>query len=724
MIHTHIVNPGIALRQDTARLSGEGRIDILIVDDEPKNLTVLETVLDDPSYRLVRAGSADEALFALVAQEFALIILDIRMPGMTGLELAQMIKERKKTSRVPIIFLTAYYNEDQHMLAGYGTGAVDYLHKPVNPTILRSKVAVFAELYRKNREAVISNRALQVEVNYRRQTQEELRELNETLERRVTERSEALVTARAALHDTGERYRSLFDSSLDAIFSLGLDGRFKAANPAALNLTGRTAEDLQTAQFLDLCAPDQREVVDTVLQAACHSGPFIMETALIQASGSRRDIFISGTPATVDGEAAGVSCIAHDITEELTLRRALQAMNTALESARLAADRANAAKSDFLSSMSHELRTPLNAILGFAQLIHSDSPAPTPSQMSGIDQILTSGWYLLELIDQILDLSQIETRRLTLSLEPTSLAEVMLECQAMIKPKAEQRGVSVTFAGFPEPCFVYADRTRLKQVLINLLSNALKYGGKDGPVAIDCAVAAPQRIRISVRDTGAGLSPDKLLQLFQLFNRLGQETGVEGGTGIGLVLSKRLVEAMGGKIGAESTPGSGTVFWFELNTATAPRPELRQARPAAIAAVGKVNSGPPPVTLLYVDDNPASLNVVEELIARRPDILLLSARDGIQGVQLARARQPDVILMDIQLPGISGIEALGVLREDPATAHIPVIALSANVMPFDIEKGRRAGFLEYLVKPLQLQQLMDALDSAMTAARRSKPSKG
>ena len=287
-----------------------GLINILIVDDEPKNLAVLETVLNDPDYRLVRAESADQALHALVMEEFALLILDIRMPDMTGFELAQLIKERKKTAQVPIIFLTAYYNEDQQVLEGYGTGAVDYLHKPLNPAILRSKVAVFADLYRKSR-------TLLAEVAERRQTEEQLRELNETLEQRVAERTQALEMANAALHETGEPYRSLFDDSLDAIFFLGVDERFKAANPATLRLIARTLEDLKTIHFLDLCAPGQREAVGNAFCAAFSRQGFTIDTAIITSTGERRDLFISGAPAIHDREVIGISCIARDITERI-----------------------------------------------------------------------------------------------------------------------------------------------------------------------------------------------------------------------------------------------------------------------------------------------------------------------------------------------------------------------------------------------------------------------
>ncbi len=303
----------------------EEPINILIVDDEPKNLTVLESILDDPGYRLVRAESADQALLALVVEEFALLILDIRMPGMTGFELAQMIKERKKTARVPIIFLTAYYNEDQHVLEGYGTGAVDYLHKPVNATILLSKVAVFAELHRKSRECGMANRALLAEVTERRRAVEQLRELNDTLEQRVTERTDALVMTAAALNETGERYRSLFDGSLDAIFSLGTNGCFEAANPAALKLIGRTLEDLKTIHFLDLCAPDQRDAAMHAFRAAYGRECVTTDTTMIVATGERRDLFISGTPTIVDGHVVGVSCIARDVTERKRVEAAIGA---------------------------------------------------------------------------------------------------------------------------------------------------------------------------------------------------------------------------------------------------------------------------------------------------------------------------------------------------------------------------------------------------------------
>jgi CheY-like chemotaxis protein/HPt (histidine-containing phosphotransfer) domain-containing protein len=413
----------------------------------------------------------------------------------------------------------------------------------------------------------------------------------------------------------------------------------------------------------------------------------------------------------------------------------LQESNAELERAKWAAEKANLAKSNFLSSMSHELRSPLNAILGFAQILSSDDPPPSPSQRESIEPILHAGWHLLSLINEILDLAQIESGRLALSVKSISLGEIMLECQAMMEPQGRGRGISLTFPRFETPCFVDADRTRLKQVLINLLSNAIKYNRENGEVLVACDLYPSEgsgqgRIRISVGDTGPGLSPDKVAQLFQPFNRLGQETGAQEGTGIGLALSKRLVELMGGAIGVKSTPGSGSVFWFDLNLAVAPplAPGLAQdgVRDPAFAprqfhdnASAPQHDGDAMRTILYVEDNPANLKLIGQLIGRRTHLRLLTATDGESGITLARKHHPDVILMDINLPGISGIEALRSLREDPATADIPVVALSASAMPDDIEKGQLAGFFRYLTKPINIDDFSDTLDAALERRERA-----
>ena len=433
----------------------------------------------------------------------------------------------------------------------------------------------------------------------------------------------------------------------------------------------------------------------------------IYELTYICKDGSRFPAIVSITALRDDyGEIIGYLLIG---TDNSVRKRVELELNKAMA----VAEKANLAKSDFLSSMSHELRTPLSAILGFAQLIESGSPSPTASQKRSIDQILKAGWYLLELINEILDLALIESGRLPLSLEPTSLGDVVRECHAMIEPQAQKRGISMTFPEIEISYFVKADRMRLKQVLINLLSNAVKYNKVGGSIVVEYTLSTPGRIRICVTDTGEGLSQANLAQLFQPFNRLGKESGIEEGTGIGLMVSKQLVELMKGKIGVESTVGTGSVFWFELNLTAEPR---AASVAATVIAQAQAQAGARR-TLLYVEDNPANLMLVEDLVARRPDIRLLSAADGNRGVEIARASRPDVILMDINLPGISGIQALRLLRADPATAHIPVVALSANAMPRDIEKGLAAGFFRYLTKPIRVSEFMDALDLAMEFAK-------
>ncbi len=509
--------------------------------------------------------------------------------------------------------------------------------------------------------------------------------------------------------------RSLIESNIDALMTTDPRGIITDVNQQMEALTGCTRDELIGAPFKNYFTdPDRAEAgIRLVL-----SGSKVTDYELTARARDGKETVVSYNATTFhdrDRKLQGVFAAARDVTERKRFERTLQENNVELERARAAAEKANLAKSDFLSSMSHELRSPLNAILGFAQLIKSDSPPPTPSQTSYVDQILHGGWYLLDLINEILDLAQIESGKMALSREPISLSEVMLECQAMIEPQGQTRGIKMIFPTTPIPYFVDADRTRLKQVLINLLSNAIKYNQANGTVVVDCSVRTQERIRVSVRDTGAGLPPDMLQQLFQPFNRLGQERSAVEGTGIGLVMSKRLVELMGGAIGVESDVGSGSVFWFELNSAAEPRleaepawaSEVEQPRPKRRTSLR---------TLLYVEDNPANLKLIEQLIARRPDIGLLSARDGNTGIELARANEPDVILMDINLPGISGIEALKILREDPMTALIPVIALSANAMPRDIEKGLQAGFFRYLTKPIRVNEFMDTLDTALEFA--------
>jgi len=547
--------------------------------------------------------------------------------------------------------------------------------------------------------------------------------------------------AEEALLQAGALQSAIFNSANFSSIATDAKGVVQIFNVGAERMLGYTAAEVMN-KVTPADISDSKEVIARAKELSLELGTQIepgFEALVFKASRGIEDIYEltyirkdgSRFPAVVSvtalrdaqGVIIGYLLIGTDNTarkrveaERAVLDQALRDKNVELESARQAADKANLAKSEFLSSMSHELRSPLNAILGFAQLMESGVPPPTASQKASIDQILHGGWYLLELINEILDLALIESGKLSLSMEPIALPDVLLDCQAMIEPQAQKSDIRISFPQFSAPCFVNADRTRVKQVIVNLMSNAIKYNRVGGTVEVTCKKVAAQRLRISVRDSGEGLSAEKVTQLFQPFNRLGQEVGAEEGTGIGLVVSKRLVELMGGEIGAQSIVGTGSVFWFELNLVAAPQFATDSDSPL-VPAQPPTAPGAALRTLLYVEDNRANMELVKQLIARRPDMRLLSATDGMQGITLARIHLPKVILMDINLPGISGLQALKILREDPETRHIPVVAISANAMPRDIEKGLQAGFLRYLTKPIKVNEFMEVLDMALEAAQ-------
>ena len=523
---------------------------------------------------------------------------------------------------------------------------------------------------------------------------------------------------RELLRESQERFTAIVESAMDGIVTIDSEQRIVLFNAAAERLFLRKADEVK-GKPIDCLLPTRfteihHQHIRTFFQSGVTNRRMGALGAVsgLRANGEEFPIEASISHMQVGGEHYG-TVILRDITERHKAEQALRDRDHEITLKNQQLEAASQMKSDFLSNMSHELRTPLNAILGFGQLMESDSPPPTPAQKESIAQILQAGWHLLKLINEILDLAKVESGRVSLLEEPVSLAEVMRECQALIELQAQQRDIKLTFPQFDIPYFVRADRIRVKQVLINLLSNAIKYNREHGSVEVKCIASTPERIRVSITDTGVGLSQEQLVQLFQPFNRLGQEAGGEEGTGIGLVVSKRLVEMMGGIIGVESTVGVGSVSWFELSSVAEPQLSMAGSETATVVQVHVTDELRRHNTLLYVEDNPANLKLVEQIIARHPDISLLTAVNGDSGIEIARASQPDVILMDINLPGINGFEALKILRSHPATAHIPVIAISANAMPFDIERGVKAGFFCYITKPIKVDEFMEAMDLAL-----------
>lgn len=402
----------------------------------------------------------------------------------------------------------------------------------------------------------------------------------------------------------------------------------------------------------------------------------------------------------------GVVSTIWDVTDDVEKERELK-------EARSLAEAASTAKSEFLSSMSHELRTPLNSILGFTELLQRDKKSPlTDAQKAKLEYVFKGGEHLLRLIDEILDLSRIESGRVLVSTEPVGVAEVLAEVKSTLDPMAARAGIALAVEPLPQALpDVIADRTRFSQVLINFGSNAVKYGRRGGRATLTVSMTTRKTVRVSVADDGIGIPKEHQDKIFQPFHRAGQEAGPIEGTGIGLAISRRLAELMRGSVGFESTPGTGSVFWIEL-----PARELSEAD-AVAAAPASAFSGTTlgdregsDFTIVYIEDNPSNIAFMQGLVGELSRVSLISAPTAEVGIEIVRARLPHVVIMDINLPGMSGYDATKKLREWPETKDIPIVALSAAAMVDDKKRATQAGFYRYLVKPVRVAELVQTLE--------------
>lgn len=559
-------------------------VNILLVDDQPRNLDALEVVLDAPEYRLVRAESADAALLALLKEEFAAIVLDIKMPGTDGLELAQLIKQRERTRHVPILFLTAHLQEDQDVLLAYGVGGADYLSKPINPQVLRSKIAAFAELFRKTRALAEANSALEAEIAERQRAQEALRQANEELETRVQER-------------------------------------------------------------------------------------------------------------TVD----------------------LTRINRALEQAKAEAEAANAAKDHFLAVLSHELRTPLTPVLMTAQFLEQD-PSLSDEAREALATVRRNVELEARLIDDLLDLTLVARGKLTLSLQSVDLGVVVRRAMEICSQEAADKGVRLAPDLDEFTSRTMGDPARLQQVFWNLIKNAVKFTPPDGEIRIGCRNAREgetDRIIVSVRDTGAGISPQLLNRVFEAFEQGDPTTPRQfGGLGLGLAISKSIVDMHGGTIDAQSAgPGKGATFTVSLPAAT-PANEPVQRTSMCPPARRRVNGDALPLKVLLVEDHLDSANILVRLL-RRLGYDVMHAKNVASALRIARQFPFDLLISDLGLPDGSGHD---VVRQLATSGPIVSIALSGYGTEADIACSREAGFLEHLTKPVTLEQLQSAIDRVTTPA--------
>lgn len=387
-----------------------------------------------------------------------------------------------------------------------------------------------------------------------------------------------------------------------------------------------------------------------------------------------------------------------------------------LQRAKDEAESSSRAKSDFLSSMSHEMRTPMNAILGFSQYLEIEDLSE--AHKNSVREIYKAGVHLLALIDQVLDLAKIESGSFDLSLEPIEVRSVVDECLTLVEPLADKRAIHIDYSGW-DGAAVRADRVRLKQALLNLISNAIKYNREGGSVRLSVVARNAGYLQILVRDTGVGIDAEKLTGLFQAFNRLGAENSAIEGTGIGLTITRRIVEMMGGTVDVESEVGLGSTFWIELPQEAI---AVRSERPAQVGAgdVLKPSDGGAQHTVLYIEDNPTNLRLVTQILGRRKHIHLLTAHTPQLGIELALTRRPELILLDINMPGMDGYQVLKRFQAEEKLRSIPVVAITANAMPRDIERGMEAGFTDYLTKPINMARFDAVLDQLLSGDALSK----
>ncbi len=503
-----------------------------------------------------------------------------------------------------------------------------------------------------------------------------------------------------------QHYRAIFEAAGVGIARLTLDGRFVEVNQRFAEISGRRREDLIGLHFQDISHPDEApaNLATTEALLAGQQDRLAREKRYVRPDGEIVHVMLNVVLLKDEaGNPVQMVSVVEDISERLRMQEALGAARTA--------ERASKAKTEFLSRMSHELRTPLNAMLGFAQLLRVDPRNPlNDTQRQKIEHIEKAGAHLLAMMTDVLDLSRIEAGSLPMSIETLSVNTVLEEALALISNQARSAGLTLTHSTPQEGVFVKADRVRLRQVLVNLLSNAIKYNRQGGQAMIE-AMALQDRVLITVRDTGQGMTPEQIAHLFEPFNRLGAErTSVEG-TGIGLVIVKRLLDLMDGRIEVSSTPGTGTSFRVWLPLARPLALDAQCADQTQRSGFGGLDElGLHNRTVLYAEDNVINVELLRQVMRMRPHWHLEVAHSGQQAITMAQANPPDLLLLDMHLGDMSGLDVSDALSTHGATACIPRVALSADAMPDQISEAKERGFVEYLTKPLDVARFLKLLD--------------
>jgi PAS domain S-box-containing protein len=608
------------------------------------------------------------------------------VPGFDGIAAQEVWRQKRPT--LPFIFLSGTSGERL---------AIDRLKEGATDYVLKNWLDKLPGVVR---------RALREmhEREERREAEAALQKLNSELEGRVEERTAQLAAAAQALAESERQFFDILDHSPAAIFLKDPEGRYMLVNRSCQDVLGRPRQEVIGKTDYELMPPRLAEIYRNNDLQVMESGMSIdFEEIGLEGTRVARIFHSSKFPLR---DRAGRPYALCGISTDITARKhAEEEANIA----RREAERANRAKSEFLSRMSHDLRTPLNAVLGFAQLLDMDNL--TTDQRDSVLQILEAGRHLLGLMNDVLDISTIESGHLSLSPEPVAVGEVIDQVVKLTRPLGAPRQIDVhALSSGPLDSYVSADRQRLNQILLNLVSNAIKYNREYGRVALSCEDMKNGRMRINVTDTGAGIPPEKLALLFKPFERLGaDQTGIEG-TGLGLALSRGLAEAMGGKLGVDTEIDRGSTFWVELSAARPSSGEPAKATPASSAPEAATIAG----TVLYIEDNASNVRLVERLLKqRRPGITLLNAHEGELGMAMAVSHRPDLIFLDLHLPDTSGEEVLRRLWADTRTRDIPVAVLSADATLSQSRRLMAAGASAYLTKPLDVSKLLALLDQRL-----------
>jgi PAS domain S-box-containing protein len=658
----------------TASLNGNDLKDlsILYVEDDDEIREQLCQFLRRRVGTLYTATNGREGLESFRAHQPDIVVSDIRMPIMDGLEMVDLIKREKPIT--PVIMTTAF-NETSYFLRSIDIGVDKYVMKPV-------RIEALVDAIDRSASGLHAERQLRLAA-------------------------------------------TVFDTAAEAIVVVDRRCRVVSGNLAAnsiLEYPGHALPGLELDALNTGCS-SERPATDWA--TVCGEQPWRGETWLTRAGGERFPAWLSAVGArSADGEIIHHVLVFLDISERkrreaeiLDLNRRLQAARDDLErrveertrdlvEARDAAEMANRAKSQFLSHMSHELRTPMNAVIGFAELLHNDAKYPLEAgQKRYTGEILKAGWHLVDLINDVLDMAKVEAGKLAVDNQPTPLAEVLRECLVLTRPMAERRSIQINVRPeLFERLMVRADRMRLKQVLVNLLSNAVKYNRESGRIDIVCQPRATT-VRLGISDTGLGISAEDMSRLFRPFERFGANMANQDGTGIGLALSKRLAELMGGQIAVDSQAGVGSTFWLELEWVGGAMDSTATALSSASGSGPKADDGMRLRTVLYIEDNKINVLYLQALCASLPGIRLLPAEQPEQALSLPLADRPDLILVDVGLHGMNCLDLLARLRATPVLQSVPVVALSIGATPEEIARCQADGFAGHLTIPVQMKEL-------------------